>query len=128
MSVIFRSVDERDRREIEDWIAADPGHTGQVQPDFFLNGNGVASVYGVGDEEATVMYVRQERDGIDTRMHIQFGPDKKRIIRVFSEAFPQVAADAKRRGFRSIVFDSCSPALVRWMADFGFKADCRKAL
>lgn len=97
--------------------------------DFFLL-PGTHSLYAIEDEEGTVMYVRQEPEAeAKCRMYIQFGPDVKRMMKVFREAFPVVLNDAKLRGFKAFVFDSHSPALVRWlMMEFCFTAECEAAL
>lgn len=126
----FRPVKETDRSEIQAWIDADPGHAGRMTADFFIVPGKFHSLYAVGDEDGTVMYIRQESDGpLRCRAHIQFGPDKRRIMNVFREGFPLVMEDAKKRGFVSLVFDSTSPALVKWMmCEFGFSAECMAVL
>jgi hypothetical protein len=122
----FRAVKEEDRSEIETWIAADPGHAGKMTADFFLEAGKTHSLYAVGDEEGTAMYIRCELSGpYRMRAHIQFGPDKKRIMKCFRDGWPLVMDDAKKRGFKSVLFDSTSPTLVKWMmSEFKFKAEC----
>jgi hypothetical protein len=125
----FRAVKEADRSEIETWIEADPGHAGRMTADFFLIPGKDHSLYAVGDEEGTVMYIRCNSEASKMRAHIQFGPDKKRIKEVFRSGWPVVMDDARQRGFKSIVFDSCSPTLVKWMLmEFHFSAECTAVL
>jgi len=121
----FRPVSEADRDEVSRWIEADPGHAGKMTADFFLNPGKFHSLFAVSDEDGTVMFIRLEAEGNRRmRAHIQFGPDRKRIIRTFREGWPQVAEDAKARGFYNIIFDSCSGALVKWMIqEFKFRAE-----
>ena len=125
----FRSVSEADRPEEEAWIAADDSHRGQMTADKFLVPGSTYALYAVGDEQGTVMYVKQQAEGSKTRMHIQFGPDRRRVMNVMREGFPVVASDAKGRGFTGVVFYSYSPALVKFaMKEFGFRADCEMTL
>jgi len=125
----FRPVSEADRDEVSRWIEADPGHAGKMTADFFLHSGQFHSLFAANDDDGTVMYLRCEAEGKKMRVHIQFGPDRKRIMRVFREGFPQVCEDAKVRGFLSIVFDSSSPALVKWMLiEFHFTAELECSL
>lgn len=121
--VKFRAVSEADRLEIDKWIAADPGHKDVLTSKTFLIPIGQCSLYALEDEQGTVMYTRWEVEGPSLRVRIQFGPDRKRVISALREGFPQVREDAKKRGFKSITFDSKSPALVKlMMQEFGFVA------
>ena len=126
----FRPVTLEDWPEVQAWIDADPGHAGKMDAGFFLTPGRCYSLYAVGDELGTVMYIRQENSGpYRMRAHIQFGPDRKRVMRAFREGFPLVADDARKRGFRSILFDSSSPALVKWMLmEFKFNCTCEAVL
>ena len=127
--VKFRAVSESDRPEIEAWIAADDSHRGQMTADKFLVPGKTYALYAVGDDQGTVMYVKQEAEGSKTRMHIQFCPDRRRAMNTMREGFPIVASDAKERGFTGVVFYSHSPALVKFvMKEFGFRADCEAQL
>jgi hypothetical protein len=120
----FRAVNEGDRHALTEWIVNDPGHAGRISPDFFLDGNGVASVVGVEDAKGPVIFIRSEVEGETIRLHMQFSPQKKRVIQALREGFSFVKADAKKRGFKRLTFDSLSPALVRCVMEMGFKAEC----
>lgn len=125
----FRAVSEQDRPEIQAWIDADPGHAGKMTADFFLTPGRFHSLYAIEDEEGPVMHVRSEAEAQKTRMHIQFGPDRKRIVKAFREAYPIVAADVRKRGFLGIVFETSSPALAHFvMKKFNFAATCEVTL
>lgn len=91
---------------------------------FTLEDSPFVSCYTIEDEAGPVIFVRQEGAGQDTRLHTQFPQDAKRVAKALEEAYPLVAEDAKRRGFRSVRFESGSIALVRFMFQhFGFHAD-----
>lgn len=126
--VNFRAVSEADRTELASWIACDDAHRG-IEADFWLVPSSHYALYAVADEHGTAMYVRQESYCGKTKMHIQFCPDRKRVIEVCREGLPIVMQDARKRGFTALVFDSSSPALVRFlMTHFRFKAECEAAL
>lgn len=126
--VKFRAVTEDDRRQITEWIINDPAHAGIVSPDSLMDGNGTASVYALEDDRGTVMYVRQEPERERMRIHIQFGPSARRSLNALKAGYPIVKADAKNRGFKEIVFDSLSPALIRSVVDLGFTIECKAVL
>jgi hypothetical protein len=117
--VKFRAVKEEDREEIVKWME------GRGSPEPFLCGNELASVYAIDDEKGTVMYVRTEANDCAMRIHIQFCLSARRSFNSLKEGFPVVRADAKNRGFREIVFDSVSPALIRHMIGMGFRAEMK---
>jgi hypothetical protein len=119
----FRRTVADDLLTISGWIQADPGHLND-DVNFWLNTGPGVSCYALGDETGVVMFVRQETEGANSRLHVQFAPfDRKRIVRVLREGYPLVAQDAKDRGFHRIVFSSESPALIRTMLEMGFKAE-----
>jgi hypothetical protein len=131
--VNFRATTQADKPVIGTWIASDPAHRDRMDSSFFADGEGKASVYCIGDEQGPVMFVRQEVEGESTRLHTQFPPDapgiRKRVAEALHEAYPVVAADAKSRGFKQVVFESESPALIRYMiGTFGFTAELRGRL
>jgi hypothetical protein len=116
--VTFRRTEPSDTVTIAGWIARDPDHRG-VDPSFFV-GSGTApgafSCYTIEDDEGPVIFVRQESDGEDTRLHTQFPPvSGKRVVRALSDAYPSVAEEARKRGFKRIRWESGSIALVRFM-------------
>lgn len=127
--VKFRPVSESDRSEIETWIVLDDHHRGRLTADKFLVPGPQHAIYAVGDEQGTVMYVRQEAEGSKTRMWVQFCPDRKRIMETMRQGFPLVKQDAKKRGFTAVVFDTSSPSLARFVVkELGFRADCEVTL
>jgi hypothetical protein len=125
----FRAVTEADRPLIERWIADDPGHRGIIEADQFLKPGRFHSLYCVEDEEGPTMFVRQEVQGMKTRLYIQFGPDRKRIVKTVKEGFPKVIDDARKRGFVGIVFDTASPALAKFfLTVYRFRAELEMTL
>lgn len=100
-----------------------------MNADFFLIPGKFHSLYAVEDDQGTVMYVRQEGQAHKMRVHIQFGGNSRRVLDALREGLPMVMQDAKGRGFKSLVFDSQSPALTRFMvSEFKFMAELEMAL
>lgn len=123
----FRRTEPLDTTTIAGWIARDPDHRG-VDPSFFV-GSGTApgafSCYTIEDDQGPLMFVRQESDGENTRLHTQFPPvSGKRIVRGLLEAYPPVAEEARKRGFKKVRWESGSAALVKFMMNkFGLRAE-----
>jgi hypothetical protein len=128
LMVKFRAVTEADRNVLAEWISRDSGHAGKVVPDFFMDGSDVASVYVIEDEKGPVMAVRAEADRDTMRLHIQFCNSPRRSLNSLQEGYPVVRNDAKNRGFKTMTFSSCSPALIRFLAGMGFEAEVRTEL
>lgn len=129
----FRATTSEDKPTIGTWIANDPWHRDKIDASFFADGEGKASCYCIEDDEGAAMFVRQEAEGEATRLHVQFPVDsaetRQRVAAALQEAYPIVAQDAKIRGFKSVVFDSESSALIRYMVEhFGFVAELRASL
>ena len=99
----FRPNQEGDILKIGDWIAADPLHR-QIEPSFFTEVAEGVSCYVVEDEEGPVMFVRQEVEGENIRLHVQFPEGRRRVATAMEEAYPHWAMDAKKAA--SNKFDS----------------------
>jgi GNAT superfamily N-acetyltransferase len=125
--VTFRSVEDADLEQIGEWIEADSDHKGKIVPRFFMPGEtSYAASFVIEDAHGACMYVRQETEGQGIRLHVQFPPRVgKRIAVALLEAYPLVAQAAKSRGFRYAIFDSTSPALIRFMRRFGYREEYR---
>ena len=124
--ITFRPTTKDDAPLIGTWILADEDHRDKMDATFFTTPDDRSTVYAVEDEEGPVIFVRQEIDGMATRLHTQFPPDsRKRVAKALLQGYPAVAADAKQRGFKAVVFDSVSPALIRFMLRFGFVVQMR---
>ena len=109
----FRKTQAEDIPMLKEWIANDPPHK-HIAPVFFIDHS--VSCYAVEDSMGPVMFVRQERSGESAVIHVQFMPmDRKRVALALKQGYPLVAADAKKRGFRYVRFESASPALARFL-------------
>lgn len=128
----IRMATTEDKPRLAEMIAKDPYHAGKLTPEFFLGEiwDAVNSKWlkdptiecaAVEDDDGTVFYVRYNRA---FRMSIQFDKDLKfRNRKSLLEAFPVFKNMAKTSGFKEIVFDSESPALVAFTKKrMGFKA------
>jgi hypothetical protein len=121
--VIFRKTEPEDILMLTVWIAADPPHR-QIPTSFFTEYREGVATYVIEDTKGPVIFVRQEVEGENTRLHTQFPPtSRKRIVKALEEAYPLVAADAKRKGFKTVRFETHSVALARVMFAMGFKAE-----
>lgn len=77
----LRQVEERDYKQLEQWIAADPVHRDVLDPEFFMGeainqeGNLAedphVNVFALDDRKGTLMYIRLSTA---SRVHIQFAP------------------------------------------------------
>lgn len=126
----FRPTVEGDTALVAEWIEADPDHAGRVAPEFFTKPSDLSTVYVIEDDKGPVIFVRQEVEGMNARLHTEFLPGGKlRIARALKQAFPAVSADAKSRGFKAVLFESKSISLIAFMIkQFGFVADCKVQL
>ena len=121
--ISFRKTTPDDLVPIKFWISQDPDHKGMPE-EFWASAEPGVSCYVIEDQKGPVMFVRQEVEGQNTRLHVQFAPShRKRIVKALEQGYPLVAADAKRRGFKNILFESGSIALVRVMFAMGFRAE-----
>lgn len=125
----FRMIEESDRNQINDWILKDSGHAGKMDADFFIKQPEGWGAFAILENDAPIMYVAQEPDGLNLRLHVQFPPDNLReVVTGLLQAYPVVASNAKGRGFKYIAFESESKALLRFMRRFGFKQEMRAQL
>lgn len=125
----FRLIDEADREKINDWISKDPGHAGKMDADFFVKQPAGWGAFAIVEEGEPLMYVAQEPDGLNLRLHVQFPPDNLRqVIKGMIIAYPVIAQNARDRGFKHMAFESESRALLRFMSRFGFKQEMRSRL
>lgn len=115
----YRILSEEDRQPLTDWIAADEAHSETCTPDFWLSApGGVAQSWAVEDEQGTLFYVRAENV---LRLHIQFPPEKsKRLLKGVADFAIQIAQDAREK-YKQIIFESKSPALIRFLEKRGYR-------
>jgi hypothetical protein len=118
----FRKTVEDDAAILATWIAQDPYHR-HIEPLFFMERTPGVSCYVVEDQAGPVMFVRQETEGENIRLHVQFPMGRRRVREAVREAYPLWANDAKARGFRQIRFELESSALIKLMLGFGYRAE-----
>jgi hypothetical protein len=115
---------DRDIDQLLEWIILDPYHRDQVNPFWWLTGNGILS-YKIVDSQGTTMYVRLEADSKLMRIHTQFGPEdqvsKLRVIKSLVWTLPKMEAIGNKHELTGFVFKSTSPSLIKFMiTKFGF--------
>ena len=131
MKIEFRDTNSSDIPKLTDWIARDacPQHH-EVTADFWvpsLNEDGspkdkYTKYLTVYDEEGVIYYLKLENV---MRAYIQFPPDGERnpsrTSLALKHAFYNVAAGARKMGYKEIIFDSKSEGLINIFTKFGFK-------
>lgn len=121
--IYFESSTDEDISQIKEWTHADVYHHNQNNPTWWLTGQGTLS-FKLMDEQGVVIYVRID-EGKDYRLNCQFAPtdkvSKRRLILALTEAFPKVIKFVQTTGAESFIFNSTSPALIRFMKWIGFQ-------
>lgn len=116
----FAFADERDRQQLTDWMMfdVDPSHH-KLSPDLFLEPNTESRMY--GDENGDLFAVRFSRV---LRMDIQFNPgESERVRKALQQHFPGLIENARKCGFRQLIFDSVHKPLIAFCKRrFGFRA------
>jgi hypothetical protein len=132
MKIEFRDTNSSDIPQLIDWIERDacPQHR-DVSAYFWvpsLNEDGspkdkYTKYLTVYDEEGVLYYLKLENV---MRAYIQFPPDSERdpgrTSLALKHAFYNVAAGARKMGYREIIFSSVSEGLISLFKKFGFKS------
>jgi hypothetical protein len=122
----LRPIEERDRAQLEAWIAADPFHRDYVQPEFFMNGGMVLE-----DAEGATYFVRLEPA---LRVHIQFPPaatryERERTMKALADGMAWLRSFCRGRGIEQLIFSSKFPPLIRFCVKrLGFKQSTTELL
>ena len=108
---------------LSEWIAADPYHTGQTADDWLRAKPGVENLL-VIDKEGPLIFLRCSNA---MRIDMQFAPNSSREIRrrigmALASGLPWLAAQARSRNYREMIFESRSPGLVKYLQGMGFRA------
>lgn len=114
-----RSVTEKDRTKLAEWIAVDLDHAKTCTPDFWLPAEKPDGTIRVAfdDTLGTALFVRGEKI---LRLHIQFPPEKWRNSKSLIKFIPIIEADARKHGFTQIIWESTSPGLIQFTEKFGY--------
>ena len=125
---VLRAVEERDRAQLAEWIAADKHHAGLLDPEFFMglaldSGGELApdprvTVCAIDDGKRTLMFIRLTRA---SRVHIQFAPqhstgrsihiERRQTANALLKGMAYLENALERAGAMEWIFDSKSPAL-----------------
>lgn len=115
----YRATTDLDKEQIAAWIAADPDHKGKSKPEFWLPDKNI-SCFAAEDDAGMVFFVRAETV---MRLHIQFAPQQRlRTAKAIEEFTPWIAAAAKKRGCKQLIFESVFAPLIRFLQRRGFCA------
>lgn len=130
MNIQFRDTAESDIPQLTDWIARDACPQHKVPVDFWVpafdEGGTPKDKYTkyltIYDEKGVIYYLKLENV---MRAYIQFPPDgdrdKTRTSVALKHAFYNVAAGARKMGYKEIIFDSKAEGLINIFTKFGFK-------
>ncbi len=117
---------EQDIEQLSEWIAADPYHFHQGQPQWWLTGvEGSLLAFCLMDDRGPLSYVRLNAEGEYVRIHTQFAPESvvsKRRLVVGMIGCMNVLIELYKPKTKGMIFDSESPILITFMGKrFGFK-------
>ena len=112
--------------QLEEWIAHDPYHFHQGNPEWWLTGNGLLA-FTLLDERGPLCYVRLDEEGKYVRIHTQFAPEavvsKRRLLVGMIQCMTKLI-ELCRPQKRGMVFNSVSPSLIAFMGKrFNFVID-----
>jgi hypothetical protein len=115
-----RSVSEQDRTLIETFISKDADHAGRCKADFWLPAleKDNTARFVMEDALGPVLFCRGENV---LRLHIQFSDSKMRNGRALVDFIPQIESDARKHGFKQIIWESSSTDLIRFSERFGYR-------
>lgn len=107
-----------DLPQIAEWVAADPYHKHQGQPEWWLTGNGLLA-FCVQDTKGPLTFVRLDAEGEYIRVHTQFAPEsvvsKRRLVVGMLHGFARLIELYKGEGKKGMIFNSVSPTLIGFM-------------
>ena len=125
----FRAATLEDAPLLDSWIAADPWHAGRITAEQWLapkgqNGEllkGFENLAAV-DAAGTLLFLRCKNA---MRIDIQFAPGVEekaagRTARALFTGVPTMAALARERGYRELIFESRSERLIAFLKRMGF--------
>jgi len=123
----YRTPDENDIPQLEEWISQDVFHQGRLTAKHWIPAldaegqpeKGVRHL-AVSDESGVIFYLRLTNV---MRAEVQFPPagDSVRIAKGLREAFSFVSLTAKKMGYREMIFDSVSNHLIAFFKKLGFE-------
>lgn len=117
-----------DLSQLSEWIAADPYHFHQGQPEWWLTGmEGSLLAFLLMDERGPLTFVRLDKEGEHVRIHTQFAPraevSQRRLVAGMIQCLDALIMRATVEGFKGMIFNSVSPSLIAFMCKrFGFES------
>ena len=131
----FRAATLADAELLDSWIAADPRHAGRITAEQWLRPadaegkplRGFENLAAV-DAAGTLLFLRCKNA---MRIDIQFAPGVEekaagRTARALFTGVPTMAALARERGYREMIFESQSERLIAFLTRMGFKASANE--
>lgn len=109
-----------DVEQLTEWIAHDPYHFHQGQPEWWLSeAQGSLLAFCLTDAQGPLTYVRLDAEGEYVRIHTQFAPEsvvsKRRLVVGMIYAVKCLIQLYKNNGAKGLVFNSVNPSLVGFM-------------
>jgi len=123
----FAPSTSKDIQQLTEWIAHDPYHFHQGQPEWWLTGaEGSLLAFCLTDKRGPLTYVRLDAEDEYVRIHTQFAPtsvvSKRRLVVGMIYAMKILIALYHSMGFKGLVYNSTNPSLVAFMdKNLGFK-------
>jgi hypothetical protein len=117
-----------DLQQLQEWIANDPYHFHQGQPEWWLSeAAGSLFAFCMVDDKGPLTYVRLDVEGEYVRIHTQFAPKElvshRRLIVGMLQAVSSLIVMYRDMGAKGLVFNSISPTLIAFMSKrFDFKS------
>lgn len=111
-----------DRPLLEQWIIADPDHSGiGMKPDFFFSGGSLSLV--LADQHGPGLFIRVDPEAPESvRLHIQFSPNYVKSAKMLLRGWKEFAQGVWNSGVKRMVFESQSLTLTGFCTRvFGFK-------
>jgi hypothetical protein len=121
-------INQSDLRLLQEWmlVDVDPDHH-DADPAIFLTGSaGTLLTFQIDDDEATpAMFVRISREGDAARIEIEFAPEavvsRRRVAGSIATVFPKIIEFLQSQGILSIIYDSVSPSLIKFLMQYKFE-------
>lgn len=123
----YRTPDEKDIPQLEEWVSQDVFHRGHLTAKHWIPAKGADGQpekgvrhLAVSDESGVVFYLRLTNV---MRVEVQFPPagDEIRVAGGLKEAFSFVSINAKKMGYKEMLFDSVSSHLISFFKKLGFE-------
>jgi hypothetical protein len=109
-----------DLEQLGEWIAHDPYHYRQGQPEWWLtNADGSLLAFCLMDDHGPLAYVRTDDEEGYVRIHTQFAPEsvvsKRRLVVGMIECMKTLIELNKVAGAQGMIFNSVNESLIAFM-------------